>query len=44
MENGEFQLNKNTRTNGDVTQEKENDDNINNVSVGLMSRELFNIM
>ena len=35
---------KNTRKNDVITHEKENDDDINNLSVGLMSRELFIII
>ena len=36
--------NKNTKTNDDVTHERKDDDNINNVYVGSMSRELFIII
>ena len=32
------------KTDDDITHEKENDDDINNLSVGLMSLELFIII
>ena len=35
---------KTTKTDDDITHEKENDDDINNLSVGLMSLELFIII